>query len=94
MAISESSTTVVAERGRIDMEWDGGERRMNNRDHDLLTKIDANLSNFMRRFDDHIRDDHEQFETIKKKTDKSAWLIAIGIGIITALEFFKDKIFK
>jgi len=89
------------------MAWDGEERRMQERDRDLLTKIDSNLSNFMVRYQDHIdhfnkhiSDDKENFNELKKNQDimregqdKTRWVIAIGIGIVLCVEFFKNKIF-
>lgn len=77
--------------------WDGKDRRrdpIRGDDHDLLTKIDANLSNFMRRFDDHTAEDSKSFDKLKTGQDRQNWLIAIGLGIIGAVEFFKDRIFK
>lgn len=55
-------------------EWDGKDRRKDNarhnNDHDVLTRIDANLSNFMRRFDDHAAEDVNNFTGINNKADK------------------------
>lgn len=65
------------------MTWDGRERRKKPRvdgegDHDLLIRIDANLSNFMRRFEDHERDDNRRFTEIfleQNALKKFAWLL-------------------
>lgn len=44
------------------MSWDGIERRkMNQEDHDLLTRIDNNLTTFMKRFDEHEKLDNRRF---------------------------------
>ena len=43
--------------------WDGNERRNGKSlDHDLLTKIDANLTNFLKNFDNHVIDDDVRFK--------------------------------
>jgi hypothetical protein len=68
-------------------EWNGEERRSSNKDHDLLTKIDANIENFMRRFDDHLEEDKEKFAELTKGQAKIQWYIAVGCGIIITLKF-------
>ena len=42
--------------------WDGRKRRMmNQEDHDLLTRIDTNLTLFMNEFKEHEKLDDERF---------------------------------
>lgn len=82
-------------------DWDGKERRRDSRDHDLLTLIHADLSNFMRRFDEHADEDNEHFKRIYPKIsslEKFMWKsigISIGLGmistIILVIEFLKNK---
>lgn len=69
--------------------WDGTtERRtMNQSDHDLLTRIDANLNNHMESMNKHIVDDVEHF---KKVDDDLGWMRKImygGIGIYVFIQF-------
>lgn len=76
------------------MKWEGNERRANTRDHDLLTNINANLSNFMTRFDEHVKKDDQLFEEIKedvKTTQKYIWM---GLGGLTVVTFLLEKVFK
>lgn len=50
------------------MIWDGEERRNGkSTDHDLLTRIDVNLSNFIKAFDNHIIDDDIRFNDLKEQ---------------------------
>ena len=44
--------------------WDGDERRKDKSYHDLLIRIDANLSNLIEDFKQHKRDDNEKFDGI------------------------------
>ena len=79
-------------------EWDKKERRNGgqpggNKDHDLLTRIDVNLSNFMSRFDVHTKDDDKKFDALFKRTStlqKFMWLIT---GAVVIAEFM-IKVFK
>lgn len=77
------------------MVWDGIDRRHDDSrsgDHDVLTRIDANLSNFMRRFDDHTQDDIKNFTKIDVKAnvieerigrlEKALWVAVGGATII------------
>ena len=74
--------------------WDGIERRVRMKDHDLLTKIDVSITNFVQRFEDHASKDKEEFNEMKSKMEKNTWFIALGTGIIICIEFFKNLIFK
>lgn len=83
-------------------EYNGKDRRSRDRDHDTLTRIDENLSNFMRRFSDHINDDKNGFskleaadKDIKEKIDVrlsrvERW-IWMGLGGLAVLEFILRK---
>lgn len=70
------------------MNWDGDERRTNGKkDHDLLIKIDSNLTNFIHNFDNHIKADEESFKSQDgriKSLEKAYWM---GVGIIVIVEF-------
>lgn len=49
------------------MTYEGPERRkMSSEDHDLLTRIDTNLSSFMNRFDAHEKKDEERFKFLER----------------------------
>lgn len=53
----------------------------------LLTRIDANLENFLRRFDDHIILDEQSFEGLRKRLtilERGYWM-AIGIIVVIQL---------
>ena len=47
--------------------WNGDERRSKSLDHDLLIRIDSNLSNFMRVFAVHEKKDDETFAEIDRR---------------------------
>lgn len=68
--------------------YDGPERRhVNPHDHDLLTRIDANLSNHISLVETHIQDDKTHF---KKIDDDLGWIRKIlygGLGVIATIEF-------
>lgn len=74
------------------MVWEGDERRQKPRpsgcdDHDLLTRIDVNLSNFMKRFDQHEELDDKRFDGLFKRTSglqKFMWLL-MGAFILLEL---------
>lgn len=68
------------------MTWNGEERRGENRDHDMLTRIDANLSNFMSRFDEHTVSDKEHFDRLYKKTANLQKFLYIAMGAFTSFQ--------
>lgn len=61
-------------------EWKGEERRDNERDHDVLTRIDANLSNFMKRFEEHAADDEKNFQNLFDRMGKIERIVWMAIG--------------
>ena len=77
------------------MTWDGEERRRRevrkNRDdaedHDVLTRIDENLKNFMKQFENHLMDDKLQFDLINKDTADIKKYLWMGLGIISFVVF-------
>jgi len=80
------------------MTWQGDNRRKEERpnggkDHDLLIRIDQNLSNFMIRFNDHVEDDQSNFETLYKRTgnlQKFMWLLLGALSILeVAIRFME-----
>lgn len=80
--------------------WDGEERRSEDRSHDLLIRVDTNLSNFMQRFEEHTEMDQKHFERIYPaisdlKSFMWKWTGAIAaIGAMTAMVEFYVKFFK
>jgi len=66
--------------------WNGEERRkVNQRDHDLLTRIDANLANFMKKFEEHVDNDTRIEREIRndvKWLQRIAWM---GFGAYTLI---------
>lgn len=72
-------------------EWNGDERRKegrpySNESHDMLIRIDQNLSNFMKRFDEHVIDDNKHFDRLYSIVGKNRWYIAMGLGGVLAFE--------
>lgn len=55
---------------------------MSQEDHDLLTKIDANLSNFMDNFKDHVLDDKKYWDKVELQ-QKVTWGVA---GVVIFIE--------
>ena len=76
--------------------WDGKERRVNNNaDHDLLTRIDTNLDNYLNQFKEHkgefsvhLEDDKGNFGKIDKELTTIQKFIWVATGIIVCIEFF------
>jgi len=74
------------------MDWDGRtERRESPNDHDRITRLlvlseshSDDIKEFKRDFKDHVKDDNHKFTKIN-------WFIAIGVGIISTLEFILKK---
>lgn len=69
--------------------WEGIERRKvtTNAGHDLLTRIDANLSNHIKLVETHIEDDKIEFGKINNKLEWQQKLIYGGVGIVAFVEF-------
>ena len=69
--------------------WDGKERRNGSQmDHDLLTKIDVNLSNFLKQFEQHIVDDKNGFVEHDKRIKNLEKVFWCGVGVLFVLEVF------
>ena len=69
------------------MTWDGRERRkMNTDDHDLLIKIDANLSNHFEVMETHMLDDKVAFKKINEDMEWVKKVLYGGVGIIIFIE--------
>lgn len=79
-------------------DYSGEERRrrpvrgQNELDHDTLTKLDVNvtligknLESFMQKFEEHVKEDSDNFKGVNR-------YIFIGVGIIAAMEFFSKFI--
>jgi len=75
--------------------WEGTERRKGGtKDHDLLIRIDANVTTFMDQFDKHEADNKLDFKTLFSRTgttQKFMWLIA---GALAIMEFYFRVISK
>lgn len=68
--------------------WDGSERRkVSQEDHDLLTKIDANLRNHLITVEKHIADDKEKFEKIDSDLVWIRRILYGATGIVIFIEF-------
>lgn len=68
-------------------EWAGDERRQRERDHDLLTRIDENLSGFMKRYQEHEVDHNAKFKDTTARLEKVERYIYLGLGGLIVLEF-------
>ena len=70
------------------MNYEGTERRVNKRyEHDLLIRIDANLTNFLDRFEKHEKADNEIYVGFGKRIsllEKAVWTF---IGAVTLFAF-------
>lgn len=85
-------------------EWDGNERRRISREHDLLIRMDQNLSNHMKRVEEHFDDDKESFSKINENVEKlgirtgrleNLWArIAGGLAVLIFLVEFLFKVWK
>ena len=75
------------------MTWDNIERRkMSTEDHDLLIKIDANLTNHFETLNSHLVDDKTSF---KKITDDMDWVkrVLYGcVGVVVFIELFSKVV--
>ena len=60
----------------------------------LLTEVASDIRWIKDEMIKHFEDDKNEFALINRKVDKQGWYLAIGLGIVSAVEFFKDKIFK
>ena len=69
--------------------YNGPERRNGGgEDHDVLTRIDVNLQNFMKQFEEHIQDDKRIFKEINSKIDKHERIAYMFLGAVFLIEFF------
>lgn len=73
--------------------WNGEDRR-ESKDHDLLTRIDANLTNFMSEFKDHTAEDKKSFEEIRKEQDVIKKYLYLFLGGLIVFEFVLKMAFK
>ncbi len=70
------------------MEYHGEERRQDDRDHDILIRIDQNMKNLSANFKDHKKENDEHHQTFFNRignNQKAIWLIFGGILVIEAL---------
>lgn len=74
------------------MTWDGKDRR-NHNDHDLLTRIDTNLINFMESFRKHEEDDCGRFDNIHKRL-VTIERMCYGIGGVFIFVEFISRMIK
>ena len=71
--------------------WDGKTERRNGGDHhDLLIRIDTNLNNFIKRFDDHEKEDDSKFE----KMDRKVSIMERGFYAVGGVIIFIEIIYK
>ena len=68
--------------------WDQKERRVNSTDHDLLTKIDVNLSLHLETMKSHILDDKIAFKKVNDKIDWQNKVIYMAIGALALFKLF------
>lgn len=55
------------------------------KDHDVLTRIDVNLTNFIIRFDKHEKEDCKRFDNIEKTLNwvmKCIYMVGGGVVLI------------
>lgn len=75
-------------------EWNDGDRKLVDRDHDLLTKIDANLTNFMKRFDEHATEDRSNFEKHDVRITRLEKYGAMAVGALAILQYILTHLWK
>lgn len=69
-------------------DYDGEDRRINGkRDHDLLTRIDVNVSALMESFDNHVDDDEKSFTRLDERTSRLEKFMWVTVGIVVFVEF-------
>ena len=69
------------------------DRRSSGRDHDLLVEIHTMIKEREKSYDQHVIDDKEHFGRLYRGQNNLRWYIGIGVGIVTAVEVFVNKIF-
>lgn len=69
------------------MAWDGENRRKEKDNNDLLIEIHSDLRNFLKNFENHLREDRENFAEINKKLDFQQKIVYGGMGILLFVEF-------
>ena len=67
--------------------WQGEERRASCADHDLLIKIDTNLTNFMGRFERHEEFDNTRFERLFRVSNWNQKVVWVILGAVAFAEF-------
>lgn len=63
------------------------DRREVERDHDVLTRIDANLSNHMRRMEEHVDDDEKKFHALGRDVGELKRYLWMCLGIVSFIIF-------
>ena len=91
MAGKKYTIKVFDESGKLiyegpDNHFYDGERNTNNTDHDTLTRIDTNLSNFMAKFDKHEEEDKAEFAVHEKRINNLEKIYGIGIAVLVVFE--------
>lgn len=88
--------------------YGGDDRREFSRDHDLLLELKGilleqnavmaaqkeALGSHIRSFEKHVQDDGNNFISIWKMINSLRWYVAMGTGVIVALEFASKYILK
>lgn len=64
------------------------------RDHDLLTKIDVNLTNFMDQFNKHVQEDKVSQEKHEDRLSRLEKWGAMAVGALGLLQFIVSHIWK
>jgi len=70
------------------MAYDGPERRHINSDHDVLTRIDENLKNFLETFKKHVDDDAQNFDRLDTRTGRIEKIVWGAVGAVALVEIF------
>ncbi len=63
------------------------DRRRFDIDHDLLTKIHAIVENMNGNFNEHMKQDKTDFNTVHQRINVLSKYVYIGIGGVVVLEF-------
>lgn len=72
--------------------WDGKDRRkLSSEDHDMLTRVDANLTNLVNTFMNHIASDEKKFSDIHQRLKILERAYYIAVGVIIVVQFLTRR---
>lgn len=77
------------------MTWDGKERRkVTDNDHDILIRIDANLTNHINLVSRHVQEDEDRFSKVEKDLQFHNKIVYGALGVIVFLQIVSKFLIK